>query len=151
MSMMYKEKLKFICLSLMAVLVLGGCSQADQKKDTQKKSSESVIVNGLELELSGFEEKKMLDVNQKEQDVYTVHVKGKNVSSSNKGLGAIDFILETKDGKEVEVTSDLASFGGEVKTSGTIEGDLFFTLKSNQEPSEVQYKPEKDDLYSWKA
>lgn len=42
---------------------------------TQKKA-ESLIVNGVEMTLTDFGEKTLLDTNQKKQTIYSVHVKG---------------------------------------------------------------------------
>ncbi|EOD7438602.1 DUF4352 domain-containing protein [Enterococcus faecium] len=151
--------MKHLTLGLSALfmgLLLTGCGghQATPTTTTTTSSEvkeESVIVNGLELTLSGFSQKEMVTANQKKQQVYVVHVKGKNVSSSDKGLGAIDFVLKTTDGKTHQVTSELASFGNELQNSKSIEGDLYYSLSKNEKPKMVEYKPTDKVLYSWKA
>ena len=115
---------------------------------TQKKA-ESLIVNGGEMTLTDFGEKTLLDTNQKKQNIYSVHVKGKNVSADMKGLGAIDFLLKTDKGEQT-INMDFASFGDELDKGETIEGDLYFQLKKGETPKAIEYKPTDKVMYSWK-
>ncbi|EUJ17338.1 hypothetical protein PGRAN_16092, partial [Listeria grandensis FSL F6-0971] len=93
--------------SIAALTVLGACSaNTDTKEETKKAAtdtkkpatdnkktakSEPIVVNGIQLTLDGQEITKAISKDQKEQNVYTFRVTGKNVSSINKGLGSVDF------------------------------------------------------------
>lgn len=87
-------------------------SATDNKKVT---ASEPVVVNGIQLTLDKQEVTKAISKDQKEQNLYTFRVTGKNVSSINKGLGSADFILKTKDNKTLETDYNYAAFGGEIQ------------------------------------
>ncbi|MBC9722798.1 MAG: DUF4352 domain-containing protein [Lactobacillus sp.] len=153
-----RKRICTLLCGLSLVLLLSACS-------TQKKSSNTTdttgtaessqitkndtIVDGIELKVSGVTKKTVVDAKKKKCTVYFAKVEGKNVSSSAKGLGAIDFLLKMKDGKEKEVSTDLNSFGNEIQPEATIKGELYFPLKENEIPKSIEYKPANDVLYSW--
>lgn len=86
---------------------------------------------------------------KKKQTIYSVHVKGKNVSADMKGLGAIDFLLKTDKGEQT-INMDFTSFVDEMDKGETIEGDLYFQLKKGETPKAIEYKPTDKVMYSWK-
>ena len=155
--MLIKKIISYItCLALL-VVILSGCGVQGNTKNNDKtntsqesKVTDSIIINGLELKLSGFEQKKMIDENQKEIQVYTAHVFGKNVSSSEKGLGAIDFILNTDKDTEVKVTTKLSSFGSSISSGKEVKGDLYFEIPKGENPNSISYAPVDKNLYKWK-
>lgn len=136
--------------------MLAGCTvqttkakNADSSSKQIDKTTDSIIIDGMQITLSGFEEKKMINTDNKEIQVYTVHIKGENVSSFEKGLGAIDFVLTTNQENELVVTNNLISFGNSVGSGKQIEGDLYFELSKDEKPESVTYRPGDDDLYTW--
>lgn len=157
MNLSKKQGLGIAATIFSMTLFLGGCSTASQSNASASSTSsaistkkdQSVIVDGIELTVDQFSQKKMVDNKKKEQTVFTAHVTGKNVTGASKGLGAIDFILKTSDGKEHQVSTDLSSFGNDIDTAKTIEGDLYFTLGKNDSPKTIEYKPADKVLYSW--
>lgn len=157
--------------SIAALTVLGACSANTDTKDTNttkeetkkaatdtkkpatdnKKTakSEPIVVNGIQLTLDGQEITKAISKDQKEQNVYTFRVTGKNVSSINKGLGSVDFILKTKDNKTLETDYNYTAFGGEIKPEKSLSGPVSFTLNKDQKATKLIYRIGKKEMMSW--
>ncbi|EUJ47792.1 DUF4352 domain-containing protein [Listeria rocourtiae] len=121
-------------------------SATDNKKVT---ASEPVVVNGIQLTLDKQEVTKAISKDQKEQNLYTFRVTGKNVSSINKGLGSADFILKTKDNKTLETDYNYAAFGGEIQPEKTLSGPVSFTLNKDQKATKLIYRIGKKEMMSW--
>ena len=156
-----KKSMAFVAALLSMAFFVAGCNDSSNQSKTTAASDaatgavstaqteDAVIVNGLELTVGQFSQKNMVDDGGKQHSVFTAHVTGKNVSGATKGLGAIDFVMKTADGKEQEVTADLSSFGNEIESTKTIEGDLYFSLDKKETPKAIAYKPADKVLYSW--
>lgn len=157
--------------SIAALTVLGACSANTDTKDTNttkeetkkaatdtkkpatdnKKTAktEPVVVNGIQLTLDKQEITKAISKDQKEQNLYTFRVTGKNVSSINKGLGSADFILKTKDNKTLETDYNYAAFGGEIQPEKTLSGPVSFMLNKDQKATKLIYRIGKKEMMSW--
>ncbi|WP_260484685.1 DUF4352 domain-containing protein [Listeria booriae] len=155
-------KKMMICLGLSSFLLLGACSNntdtAGTTKDTSEKQTQTQkkaedvsidkIVDGIKIKVNKPEiDEKILK--NKIQNLYTFTISGENASSVAKGLGSIDFVLKTKDGKMVELDHTMAMFGDEIKPGKKIEGKVSFALDKNQTPAQLLYKPADKVLAEW--
>ncbi|WP_348921855.1 DUF4352 domain-containing protein [Enterococcus rotai] len=121
------------------------------KKDGSKAEDKGtpVVVDGIEITISDMQTREAVGEKQAKQTLYSFHVKGKNISFSEKGLGSIDFILKTKDGKEHTISENYNIFGDGIDENEEIEGDLYFLLDNDAEVESLEYKPLDDVLMTW--
>lgn len=154
-----RVKKSFVIIALLGSLLLAGCQNQSEKSadesqlkvETTKQMENkdgTVIIDGIEMKLSKPEVKKVVS-DKKEQKTYTVHVKGKNISSTAKGLGSIDFSGKSEKEKEIAVDSNFSLFGDEIAPEKSVEGDLHFTVDKKDTLKEISYKPGKDSLITW--
>lgn len=151
---------------LLAILFLGACSSSSTKKKStnEKKENSSltkkevsasnldepIIVNGLELTIKQLKTKTMVGNEGKDKkSVYGVEISGKNIGSGASGLGAIDFVVTTTDGKEHKVDDNFMNFGDEIPQDKTLSGKAYFVIDKNQKIAQLQYKPVDKVLVSW--
>lgn len=141
-------------LGVAVVLLLSACAgQSEQTASTNSTKNitaktKAVIVNGLKIKVEKQEVDPKIEENKK-QSLYTFSIKVDNVSATNKGIGAIDFVLKLKSGKEIKIDSSMFAFGDELKVGKSIQGKAFFTVNSKQIPSKLVYQPVKKDLAEW--
>ena len=161
-------KKKILILSLGLTLLLTGCNakennktdgsgesvKIEQKKDTKKskeeKSDKTTVVEGIEITVSDMQTREAVVENQKKQTLYSFHVKGKNISFSEKGLGSVDFVLKTVDGKDHTISENYNIFGNGIAENEEIEGDLYYLLDKDVEVKSLEYKPVDKVLMTWK-
>ncbi|EIA19563.1 hypothetical protein X560_1499 [Listeria fleischmannii 1991] len=145
-----------LSIGLGSVLLLAACSPGtgDEKKtdtkatETAKAETKDTVVDGLKIKVKKQEvDEKVSD--KKKQQLYTFTISGENMSSTNKGLGAVDFVLKTKDGKEIEVDPSMAMFGDEIKPGKTLEGKASFAVDEKQTATKLLYKPLDKVLAEW--
>ncbi|MBC1936805.1 hypothetical protein HCA69_10535 [Listeria grandensis] len=152
---------------IIAVGLLGGCSLAESEKidqvnqgtnqtkqvDKQEKVADDlnkpVVVDGIELTVKQEEttDMKKGDLTNR---LYSFSISGKNISTTKKGLGAIDFLVKTTNGKKIKVDDSLETFGNEIEKDKTITGRAYFSVGANEKVSEIEYKPADDVLMVWK-
>lgn len=115
-------------------------SSSELNIETQQINSlgEASVIDGLEITVNKPEKKEIKD-DKKDKVLYTIHVKGKNISSVSKGLGSIDFRLQTKDGKQHSVSTKYNIFGQEINPDEEIEGDLYFELDKKDDVDQLVY------------
>ncbi|WP_221635723.1 DUF4354 domain-containing protein [Listeria aquatica] len=157
-----KKSLLISCV--MAVGLLGACSpdssentdkekrfsnKTEQKEKATNDLNKPVVVDGIELAVKQ-EETTDIKKDKETKRLYSFNISGKNVSSTNKGLGSIDFQLKTTKGKIIKVDDSLATFGNEIKKDKTIKGKAYFSVNANEKVSEIEYKPVDDVLVAWK-
>ncbi|EPI05404.1 hypothetical protein D920_00117 [Enterococcus faecalis 13-SD-W-01] len=136
------------------ISILAGCNFANEHADDKKTVSSSstlnvetqsinslgepTVIEGLEITIKEPEKKEV--INEKENKIlYTINIKGKNISSVSKGIGSIDFRLQTKDGKKFSVSKDYNIFGKELNTNEEVEGDLYFVLSKKESVDQLVY------------
>ncbi|WP_239256600.1 DUF4352 domain-containing protein [Listeria ilorinensis] len=136
-----------LLLVVCILLVLTACGNKtdNQKEDTLDKP---IVVDNLKMNVKAMDTAEKVS-DKKKQTLYTFTVSGENVSSSKKGLGSIDFILKTEDGKEVKIDDSLATFGDEIEPGKSIEGKVYFSLGEGQKASKLIYKPADKELAEW--
>lgn len=115
-------------------------SSSELNIETQKIDGlgKANVIDGLEITVNKPEKKEIKD-SKKDMILYTIHVKGKNISSVSKGLGSIDFRLQTKDGKQHSVSTKYNIFGKEINPNEEIEGDLYFELDKKDDVDQLVY------------
>lgn len=144
----------WISLGVISVLILSACAgQSEKSSSTDHKQAisaktKAIVANGLKIEV------KKQEVNQKaegkkQQQLYTFSIEAENVSAINKGIGAIDFVLKLKNGKEIKVDPSMAAFGDELKKGKSIKGTASFAVNSNETASKLVYKPVEKGLAEW--
>lgn len=146
-----------IILGIVIVSILSACSskeiKADQEVEQVKKSGklgEAVVAEGIELEV--MQNKATSIVKKKKKKIlYRFKVSGTNVSQSTKGLGAIDFVLKTKAGKEIKIDDSVEAFGDTINAEKSISGTVYFSVDQNVEISKLVYKPRNKEVVSWKV
>ncbi|MBC1521344.1 DUF4354 domain-containing protein [Listeria aquatica] len=147
-----------LSVGLGIILFLIACSNDTGKSKQTSANGEDVqqvgakardkVIDGIRIKV----EQRHIDEkvkNQKTQLLYTFVISGENVSSVNKGLGSIDFILKTKSGKEVRVDSSMAMFGDEIEPGKRIKGKVSFALDKKQIGTKLVYKPVNKELAEW--
>lgn len=144
------------------LLLLGGCQTKNEDKktadssekakveqaSTKKQLGKTTVVDGIELTVSNVQTKPVASEKEK-KTLYTVDIKGKNISSFAKGLGAIDFQLVTKDGKKHKISTNYNAFGTELETEKEVEGTAYFELAEKDKVSKIDYIPSDKSLMSW--
>ncbi|WP_088809675.1 MULTISPECIES: DUF4352 domain-containing protein [Listeria] len=148
-------KKALISIGLSSVLLLTACSsdgnqeyKAEKTEQKAKAETKDTVVDGLKIVIKNQEVNEK--VTEKEtQKLYTFTISGENMASTNKGLGAVDFVLKTKDGKEFEVDPSMAMFGDEIKPGKTLEGKASFAIPENQTAMKLIYKPLDKELAEW--
>lgn len=143
-------------ISLVLLVLLGACSgdnaaEKEQKNQTEKTSeknlaNKSQVVDGLKITIKKQEENEKVE-GKKKENLYTFTIEGENASSVKKGLGSIDFVLKTKDKKEVKLDDSLATFGNELKSGEKLSGKVSFA--TNKAPDKLVYKPNGKELAEW--
>lgn len=146
------------------ISILVGCNfsseQADDKKTVSSSSTlnvetqninslgEPTVIEGLEITINKPEKKEV--INEKENKIlYTINIKGKNISSVSKGIGSVDFRLQTKNGKNFSVSKDYNIFGKELNTNEEVEGDLYFVLSKKESVDQLIYLLNDQKNISW--
>ncbi|MDN3185219.1 DUF4352 domain-containing protein [Enterococcus faecalis] len=154
--------MKKIILVVLAVslLIISGCNtkkQVDSNTDntttesTKKQNfGDSVVLDGLDISLTGLSEKASVNKEGKHQKLYIFDVSATNVVQDVKGFGAIDFVAETEKNKEYTVDTETAAFGGEIKPSETVKGKVYFSIPTDKKISALKYKPAEKTLKTWK-
>ncbi|HFR3101126.1 TPA: hypothetical protein ACHU8X_002550 [Enterococcus faecalis] len=146
----------FIMMSLGILLTcMAGCEDKGSSKNVDKKDvykshevEGSLIADGLKISVSNPKIYKM-NTGDAKKNVYTFEISGENVSSSDKGLGSINFVLKMQDGKEVNIDPDLDSFGDEVKKNKSISGPVSFAIEEKNKPQKIIYKVSDKNLAEW--
>lgn len=161
-GVLYKMKKALIIISLGAVLFLAACSEnTKSEKNTDTKQTEKAeveakvedkdtVVDGLKIKIKKQEVNKKVS-NSKTQQLYTFTISGENMSSTNKGLGAVDFVLKTKDGKEIQIDPSMAAFGNEIEPNKQLEGKASFAVDEKQTATKLVYKPLDKELAEWEV
>lgn len=121
----------------------------ENKKTKEEKSDKITVVDGLEITISDMQAREAVGDKQTKQTLYSFHVKGKNISFSEKGLGSVDFVLKTADGKEHTISENYNIFGNGVLENEEIEGDLYYLLDKAAEVRSLEYKPVDKVLMTW--
>lgn len=153
-------------ISFSAILLLGACSvngknatknkdnttQTTKSKETNNKLNKAIVANGMEITVKQL---KTVDSgngsSKSDKDLYGFDITGKNISSgTKKGLGAIDFILKTTDGKTHKIDDSVNNFGNEVTEGKRVSGKAYFSIKKSETVEALQYKPIDKVLISWK-
>lgn len=116
--------------------------------EEKQQLNEPLVIDGLEITVSQLETSNII-VDGQNKKLYGFDVHGKNISSVAKGLGAIDFVLTTEDGKEYELDDSISAFGNELKQEEEIEGKIYFSIESGKKVKTVGYKPSNEVLISW--
>ncbi|MBC1576045.1 DUF4352 domain-containing protein [Listeria booriae] len=148
-----------LIMGIISTVILGACAaptetnvkQESNKQEVTKDVQDSKVVNGIKLTLEKQEIVKAISKDNKETNLYTFIVTGVNVSSINKGLGSADFILQTADGKRLDVDYNFLSFGDEIKPGKSIKGPVSFSLKKDQKASKLIYRIGDKELLSWEV
>ena len=160
-------KKKVLIIGLGLTLLLAGCGanennktdgsgesikiekKENSKKSKEEKSDKTTVVDGLEITISDMQTREAVGENQTKQTLYSFHVKGKNISFSEKGLGSVDFVLKTADGKEHTISENYNIFGNGISENEEIEGDLYYLLDKDTEVKSLEYKPVDKVLMTW--
>ncbi len=152
-------------LSALFLVFLAACSNSaetkndkTESKQTVKSGSESnnsdlnkaIVVNGLELTVKQNKSSEMKKGEQTKK-LYSFTVKGKNVGNTKSGLGSIDFVLKTKDNKEIQIDDSLENFGNEISKGKAISGPVYFSVAEKLNVQKIEYKPEDKVLASWEV
>lgn len=140
------------------ILSISACKNTKESENQETKNEneivnknlDTLIADGLKISVSEPNKEKKND-GKKMQVVYTFHVKGENVSSSERGLGSIDFVLETKDQKILQPDPDMETFGDDIVPGKTIKGPVSFTLDENQKPEKLMYQISDKTLAEWQV
>ncbi|MFN6834531.1 DUF4352 domain-containing protein [Enterococcus hirae] len=147
------KKIILLCtVLLLSIPMLTGCKKNNNTPKNSTSSSSELnietqkidglgkanVIDGLEITVNKPEKKEIKD-SKKDMILYTIHVKGKNISSVSKGLGSIDFRLQTKDGKQHSVSTKYNIFGKEINPNEEIEGDLYFELDKKDDVDQLVY------------
>ena len=155
-----------IGLSLTVMLFLGACSattnegektakkedktEAVQKQASANKLGKAIVVDGLELTLNQLKTTTVSKNEGKEtKSLYGFDINGNNISTTKLGLGAIDFVVITTDGKEYRIDDTVSNFGNEIEPEKTISGKAYFAIDKEQKIEQIQYKPMDKVLASW--
>ncbi|MBO1301128.1 MULTISPECIES: DUF4352 domain-containing protein [Enterococcus] len=156
-----KKLLLFSTILLLSLPILTSCKNTNNHATTTTSSSaldietqkvdgigKATVIDGLEITINKPEKKAITD-EKGDKILYTFHVKGKNISSVTKGLGSIDFSLETKDGKQHSVSTNYTVFGQELDANQEIEGDLYFELNKNDSIEQLIYLVSDQKHIAW--
>lgn len=155
-----------IGISVTTILFLGACStttneskdstkkgdktEVVQKQTTANKLDEPIVVDGIELTIKQLKTTIVSKNEGKENKLlYGFDIHGKNISGAKLGLGAIDFIVTTTDGKEHKIDDTVSNFGNEVEFDKSISGKAYFSIDKDQKVKQIQYKPIDKVLASW--
>lgn len=155
-----------IGISLIALLLLGACSASGTKEkkvseknedtgETKKQSGasklgETIVVDGLEITIKQLKTTTVVKNEGKDKkDLYGVEITGKNIGSIPMGLGAIDFIVTTADGKEHKIDDSVTNFGDEIVQDKSLTGKAYFVIEKDQKIAQLQYKPSDKVLANW--
>ncbi|EUJ31340.1 hypothetical protein MFLO_08947 [Listeria floridensis FSL S10-1187] len=116
------RKIGLILLSAALLVILGACSSGNSAKEKKRpvtrtateKMNKPIVVNGMELTVSQ-EKTRSVKAGKQIKDLYGFKIRGENISNAKVGLGSIDFVLLTSDGKEVSIDDSLETFGNEIE------------------------------------
>lgn len=141
--------------------LLSGCSTTAAETNTDGTADTSgavsignqpenngIVVEGLKVSLD------QVEINEATKDgetkkLYTFTVTGENLSSDNKGLGSIDFQLETKNHERVELDYTLATFGNEIKPGESLTGKVSFMVDEDDQANKLLYVVQDKTLAEW--
>ena len=122
-----------------------------QKQASANKLGESIVVDGIELTLKQIKTSIVSKNEGKEtKSLYGFDINGKNITSAKLGLGAIDFVVITEDGKEHRIDDTISNFGNEIEPDKTISGKAYFSIDKGKTIEKIQYKPVDKVLASWR-
>lgn len=143
-----------VIIGLGMILLLSACSGSRNTNETTKvesaKESKSTIIDGIKIKIKK-QELDEITVDGKIKQLLTFTVSGENISSTERGLGSVDFILKTKDGKELEVDPSMTMFGEAISPGKTLTGKVSFTLNEKQTATKLIYKPLDKKLAEWEV
>lgn len=158
-------KKMLMLISFSSILVLGACSAKDNnlskpnnnttqttnQKETDNKFNKSIVANGMEITVKKLKPVDSANGSSKSsKNLYGFDILGKNISSgTKKGLGAIDFILKTTDGKTHKIDDTVNNFGNEVSEGRVVSGKAYFSINKDKTVESLQYKPLNKVLISW--
>lgn len=155
-------KKKTLVFFMSATMLLVGCSSNEKTDSTdgkQNQSEETVVsinkeekgfvYNGLELNIKDVSVDDTVDQKGEDKELYTVTVSINNISDEEQGIGAIDFLLIDKDGKEHTISEEMNAFGGMVEPGAESEEKVFFLLNPDQSAEKIAYKPAEDVVKEW--
>lgn len=120
-----------------------------QPSDVKLDLESPTVIDGIEITLKKMEDSNVIS-DGKKKTLYSFEVKGKNITSDVKGLGAIDFFMVTEDGKLYSIDDTISNFGDELKPDKEISGKLIYSIDSGKKVKAISYKPADDILASWK-
>lgn len=153
-----------LIFSALFVVFLTACSSGasdnksnEDKKETTKqsvsvsKNDNAVTVDNMKITLENSDVSKVSDKDNSGKKVYSFKVKAENVSNDQKGMGTVDFMLKTSDGKTVMPDYSYASFGDSFEKGESLTGTVYFVLKKDVTPKELQYKPGDDVKATWEV
>ncbi|EUJ33812.1 hypothetical protein MFLO_01250 [Listeria floridensis FSL S10-1187] len=123
----------------------------ENKSVTVSANDHTVTVDNMKITLENSDVSKVSNKNDSGEKVYSFKVKGENVSNDQKGLGTTDFVLKTSDGKTVAPDYSYASFGDSFEKGESLTGTVYFVLKKDIKPTELQYKPADDVAATWEV
>ncbi|MBO0481018.1 DUF4352 domain-containing protein [Candidatus Enterococcus courvalinii] len=126
-------------MMLVSLLVACGTNESTKNDSSIKEKKQTSVAEGIRFTISQPKKEKKQELG-KEKILYTFQVKGENVSSNSKGLGSIDFVLETTDRKEVDIDPTMATFGDELKPTKSLSGPVTFSLNKTEKPKKLIYK-----------
>ena len=141
-----------VSMGLSLILLLSACSgnTSDIDKAETVKTTKSTIVDGIKLKVIK-QELDEIKIEGKTKQLLTFTVSGENISSIERGLGSVDFVLKTKDGKEVDVDPSMVMFGEAISPGKILEGKVVFTLNEKQTATKLIYKPLEEALAEWEV
>lgn len=146
-----------------SAIILSGCQSNKNKEESNNNFSQdktektltsdkgigkTTVIDGVEISVSNLQNNSISNDKGK-KSLCSIEVKGKNISSFTKGLGAIDFKLVTTDGKRHDVSNNYNVFGSEIDTDKDIKGTLYFELSDKETPSKLEYTPNDKALMIW--
>ncbi|EUJ16977.1 DUF4352 domain-containing protein [Listeria aquatica] len=152
-----------LIFSALFVVFLTACSSdtsdktSNDKKETTKqsvsvsKNDNTVTVDNMKITLENSDVSKVSDEKDSNKKVYSFKVKAENVSNDQKGIGTVDFLLKTSDGKTVKPDYSYASFGDSFEKGDSLTGTVYFVLKKDVTPTELQYKPSDKVKAKWEV
>lgn len=141
-----------VSMGLSMILLLSACSgnTSEIDKSETAETTKSTIVDGIKLKLKK-QELDEITIDGKTKQLFTFTVSGENIASTERGLGSVDFVLKTKDGKEVDVDPSMVMFGEAISPGKTLEGKVVFTLDEKQTATKLIYKPLEEALAEWEV
>lgn len=122
-----------------------------QQKKTTNKFNRPIVADGVEITVKQLKTADAANGTDKStKSLYGFKISGKNMTSDpNKGIGAIDFVLKTTDGKVHQIDDTVTNFGKAIEEGQTVSGNAYFSIDKDQKVAKLQYKPSDKVLISW--